>query len=39
MATFPNLVEAIANRGYNAGEITKLRRANWMRLFQRAWSP
>ncbi len=36
---FPNIAEALVNRGYNAGEITKLLGGNWMRLFEQVWNP
>ena len=38
-AEFPNLAEALANRGYRAEEITKLLGGNWMSLFERVWNP
>ena len=37
-AEFPNLAEALANRGYRAEEITKLLGGNWMSLFERVWN-
>ena len=37
-AEFPNVADALANRGYNAGEITKLLGGNWMRLFAQVWN-
>ena len=36
-AEFPNLAEALANRGYSAEEITRLLGGNWMNLFERVW--
>ena len=36
---FPNLAETLAKRGYRAEEITKLLGGNWMKLFERVWSP
>ena len=36
--SFPNLAEALANRGYRAEEITKLLGGNWMSLFERVWN-
>ena len=38
LAEFPNVADALANRGYNAGEITKLLGGNWMRLFAQVWN-
>ncbi len=38
-AEFPNLAEALANRGYGAEDITKLLGGNWMSLFERVWNP
>ncbi|MDE2888613.1 MAG: membrane dipeptidase [Gemmatimonadota bacterium] len=35
---FPNVADALANRGYNAAEITKLLGGNWMRLFEQVWN-
>ena len=37
-AEFPNLAEALANRGYRAEEIAKLLGGNWMSLFERVWN-
>ena len=37
-AEFPNLAEALANRGYRAEEITKLLGGNWMSLFEQVWN-
>ena len=37
-AEFPNLAEALSNRGYRAEEITKLLGGNWMSLFERVWN-
>jgi membrane dipeptidase len=37
-AEFPNLAEALANRGYKAEEIAKLLGGNWMSLFERVWN-
>ena len=38
-AEFPNLAEALANRGYGSEDITKLLGGNWMSLFERVWNP
>ena len=38
-AEFPNLADALANRGYSGEEITKLLGGNWMNLFERVWNP
>ena len=38
LAEFPDVADALANRGYNAGEITKLLGGNWMRLFAQVWN-
>ena len=38
-AEFPNLAEALANRGYSAEDITKLLGGNWLKLFERVWNP
>lgn len=35
---FPNLAEALVNRGYSAEDITKLLGGNWMNLFERVWN-
>ena len=35
---FPNVADALANRGFNAGEIKKLLGGNWMRLFEQVWN-
>lgn len=35
---FPNVADALANRGYIAAEITKLLGGNWMRLFEQVWN-
>ncbi|MDE2829901.1 MAG: dipeptidase [Gemmatimonadota bacterium] len=37
-AEFPNLAEALVNRGYSAEDITRLLGGNWMNLFERVWS-
>ena len=37
-AEFPNLAEALANRGYRAEETAKLLGGNWMSLFERVWN-
>ncbi len=37
-AEFPNLAEALANRGYKAEAIAKLLGGNWMSLFERVWN-
>ena len=34
---FPNLTEALLNRGYSVDEITKILGQNWLRLFQEVW--
>ena len=34
---FPNLAEALLNRGYPADEITKILGQNWLRLFEEVW--
>ena len=38
-AEFPNLADALANRGYSGEDITKLLGGNWMNLFERVWNP
>ena len=38
-AEFPNLADALANRGYSGEDITRLLGGNWMRLFERVWNP
>ena len=38
-AEFPNLADALANRGYSGEDITKLLGGNWMSLFERVWNP
>ena len=38
-AEFPNLADALANRGYSGVDITKLLGGNWMNLFERVWNP
>ena len=38
LTEFPNVADALANRGYNAGVITKLLGGNWMRLFEQVWN-
>ena len=38
-AEFPNLADALVNRGYGAEDITKLLGGNWMSLFERVWYP
>ena len=35
---FPNLAEALVNRGYSAEDITRLLGGNWMNLFERVWN-
>ena len=35
---FPNLAEALVNRGYSAEDITKLLGGNWLNLFERVWN-
>ncbi len=37
-AEFPNLAEALVNRGYSAEDITRLLGGNWMNLFERVWN-
>ena len=37
-AEFPNLSEALANRGYGAENIVKLLGGNWMSLFETVWN-
>ena len=37
-AEFPNLAEALVNRGYSAEDIIKLLGGNWMNLFERVWN-
>lgn len=37
-AEFPNLAEALVNRGYSAEDITKLLGGNWMNLFEWVWN-
>ena len=37
-AEFPNLAEALVNRGYSAEDITKLLGGNWLNLFDRVWN-
>ena len=37
-AEFPNLAEALVNRGYRAEDITRLLGGNWMNLFERVWN-
>ena len=37
-AEFPNLAEALVNRGYSAEDVTKLLGGNWMNLFERVWN-
>ena len=38
-AEFPNLADALVNRGYSGEDITKLLGGNWMSLFERVWYP
>ena len=38
-AEFPNLADALANRGYSGEDITRLLGGNWMSLFERVWNP
>ena len=38
-AEFPNLADALANRGYGGEDITRLLGGNWMSLFERVWNP
>ena len=38
-AEFPNLAEALVNRGYGEEEIRKLLGGNWLSLFERVWNP
>lgn len=37
-AEFPNLAEALVNRGYSVEDITRLLGGNWMNLFERVWN-
>ena len=34
---FPNLAEALMNRGYTPNDITKILGENWLRLFRETW--
>ncbi len=36
-AEFPNLAEALLNRGYTAEDTRKILGGNWLRLFQEVW--
>ena len=36
---FPNLADALMNRGYSAKDMGKLLGGNWMDLFKRVWNP
>ncbi|MFP6645698.1 MAG: membrane dipeptidase, partial [Candidatus Latescibacterota bacterium] len=36
---FPNLADALMNRGYSSEDILKLLGRNWMDLFERVWNP
>ena len=38
-AEFPNLAEALADRGYGGEDIARLLGGNWMSLFERVWNP
>ena len=38
-AEFPNLADALADRGYGEEDITRLLGGNWMSLFERVWNP
>ena len=38
-AEFPNLADALADRGYSGEDITRLLGGNWMSLFERVWNP
>ena len=38
-AEFPNLADALANRGYGGEDIARLLGGNWMSLFERVWNP
>ena len=38
-AEFPNLADALMNRGYGAEDIRKLLGGNWLDLFERVWYP
>ena len=37
--SLPEVARILSERGYGADEISKLLGGNWMRLFERAWSP
>ena len=36
---FPNLADALADRGYSGEDIARLLGGNWMSLFERVWNP
>ena len=38
-AEFPNLADALADRGYGGEDIARLLGGNWMSLFERVWNP
>ena len=38
-AEFPNLADALADRGYGSEDIARLLGGNWMSLFERVWNP
>ena len=38
-ADFPNLADALVERGYDEEEIRKLLGGNWLSLFDRVWKP
>ena len=38
-AEFPNLADALLNRGYGTKDIVKLLGGNWLDLFERVWNP
>ena len=38
-AEFPNLADALADRGYSGEDIARLLGGNWMSLFERVWNP
>ena len=38
-AEFPNLADALVNRGYSTKDMGKLLGGNWLDLFERIWNP
>ncbi|MBV7340204.1 dipeptidase [Chloroflexi bacterium TSY] len=36
-AKFPNLADALINRGYKPADVTKILGGNWLRLFEEVW--